>query len=432
MITLDDLTQEEPATQQGGKPPESTELSQYVRWGLAMLALGAAFIHFAVTADHFNQSWYHGSFFAAVAWLQLAWAVALVVKPTRRVLLAGIIGNLVVAEVWLVSRTIGIPFGPNSGESEPAAFVDILSTSLEIAIVLGTLAALLRPRFLQRPVRAVRAVPGLAGFAVLIAALATWSLTPAFAGHGHDETAAGHGGGGGEAAGADHHASGGSGAGKDHLGATNVMITADGTSACEQSGTAVEGNSGHGHRGPPPFTPLDEATRVTFAGQVAQSNAAVAKYATVADAEAGGWRRITPYVPCIAAHYLKSGALTNPFDPTEPEILLYDGTKPDSKIVGLSYLQFAGEDKAPEGFAGANDPWHVHEYLCVGRGGVLGDANVSEADCKARGGERQRLNNLWMTHMWNVAGWDSRWGLFSSEHPDLGGRIGDINAAPKT
>ena len=32
--------------------------------------------------------------------------------------------------------------------------------------------------------------------------------------------------------------------------------------------------------------------------------------------------------------------------------------------------------------------------------------------------------------MWNVAGWDSRWGLFSSEHPDLGGSIGDINAAP--
>jgi hypothetical protein len=35
-----------------------------------------------------------------------------------------------------------------------------------------------------------------------------------------------------------------------------------------------------------------------------------------------------------------------------------------------------------------------------------------------------------MMHMWNVPGWDSRWGLFSSEHPDLGGAIGDINAAP--
>jgi hypothetical protein len=35
-----------------------------------------------------------------------------------------------------------------------------------------------------------------------------------------------------------------------------------------------------------------------------------------------------------------------------------------------------------------------------------------------------------MMHMWNVPGWDSRWGLFSSEHPDLGGRIGDINGEP--
>jgi hypothetical protein len=216
------------------------------------------------------------------------------------------------------------------------------------------------------------------------------------------------------------------------VGATNVSISADGSSACEQSGTAVEGNSGHGHRGPVPFVPLDEATRVTFADQVKASNAVVAKYPTVADAEAGGWRRVTPYVPCIAAHYLKSGALTNPFDLSEPEILLYDGTKPDSKIVGLSYLAFTSPGKPPEGFAGENDPWHVHEYLCIGDRGVLGDANVSEADCKERGGERQKLNNLFMMHMWNVPGWESRWGLFSSEHPDLGGRIGDINAAPKT
>jgi hypothetical protein len=36
-----------------------------------------------------------------------------------------------------------------------------------------------------------------------------------------------------------------------------------------------------------------------------------------------------------------------------------------------------------------------------------------------------------MAHMWPVAGWESRWGLFSSEHPDLGGTIGDINGEPR-
>jgi hypothetical protein len=119
--------------------------------------------------------------------------------------------------------------------------------------------------------------------------------------------------------------------------------------------------------------------------------------------------------------------LGNPFDPSEPEILLFDGTEPDSKLVGLSYLVFAQPEQPPEGFAGGNDPWHVHRQLCLGGGGVLGDESTTSEDCEARGGRVVPLDNLWMTHMWNVPGWESRWGLFSSEHPDLGGAIGDIN-----
>jgi hypothetical protein len=432
LITLDDLILDDGVHANGASRSErapraaGADLRQYLGWGLAFLSLGAAGIHLAVMGDHFNETWYHGSFFAGIAWLQLAWAVAIVMKPSRKVLLAGIVGNVVVAEVWLVSRTVGIPFGPNSGASEPAAFADILATVLEVGIVLGSL-VLLRPGLTDRPVRTTRAVSGVAGLGALVAALATLSLTPAFAsGHSHGGTAAaGHSHGGSSAA-----AGAGGGAGHTHAGATNVSITADGTSLCERSGTAVEGNSGHGHRGPVPFTPLTPAEREVFTQQVAQANHAVETYPTVKDAEAAGWRRVTPYVPCIAAHYLKGSALTNPFDPTEPEILLYDGTDDDSRIVGLSYLQLTTPGTPPEGFAGQNDPWHVHEYLCIGRRGVLGDTSVSEEECRARGGQRQKLDNLWMTHMWNAPGWDSRWGLFSSEHPDLGGRIGDINGTP--
>jgi len=105
-------------------------------------------------------------------------------------------------------------------------------------------------------------------------------------------------------------------------------------------------------------------------------------------------------------------------------------TEPDSKIVGLSYLQFASKEAPPDGFAGANDPWHVHEQLCIGAGGVVGDESTTDEECAARGGKVTKLGNLWMTHMWNVPGWESRWGLFSSEHPDLGGVIGNLNAAP--
>jgi hypothetical protein len=100
---------------------------------------------------------------------------------------------------------------------------------------------------------------------------------------------------------------------------------------------------------------VDAKTRATLAAQVQQSNAVAAKYPTVAAAEAAGWHRITPYVPCIAAHYIKGGALGNPFDPSEPEILLFDGTEPDSKLVGLSYLVFAHPEQPPDGFAGGNN-----------------------------------------------------------------------------
>ena len=63
---------------------------------------------------------------------------------------------------------------------------------------------------------------------------------------------------------------------------------------------------------------------------------------------------------------------------------------------------------------------------------MLGDENTTEEDCEARGGRVITLTNLWMMHMWNVPGCDSRWGLFSSEHPSLGGRIGDMNAPPRS
>jgi hypothetical protein len=412
-------------------------VGRYLNRLLVALALGAGVIHFAYSGEHFDVGWAHGTFFAVVAWFQLSWAVAVVARPTRRLLAIGAAGNALVIGTWVVSRIWGVPVGPNAWESESVSLADALATALEVGIVGISLAVLARPALAQHSVRPRLgfASLGIAGLAV--AALSTMALAPAFASehsHGDDETAP-HGHANAEAMPAhEHHAAAGDpapdAAGAEHEGHTNVTITADGSSACEQAGVANAGNSGHGHRGPVPFTPMDEATRTKFAEQVKQANAVVAKYSTAAAAEAGGWRRITPYVPCIAAHYLKAGALGNPFDPGEPEILLFDGTEPDSKIVGLSYLQFADPKKPPEGFAGDNDPWHVHNKLCIGGGGVVGDESTTEEECAARGGRLIPLENLWMNHMWNVPGWESRWGLFSSEHPDLGGRIGDINAAP--
>jgi hypothetical protein len=395
-------------------------VGRYLGWFLVALSLGAGVIHFAVAGGHFDISWWHGTFFAVVAWLQLSWAAAVIVKPTRRLLALGAIGNAAVIATWVVSRTWGVPVGPGAGARESVSFADALATGFEVGIVAVLLAVLVRPALAQRSIGPRLGIASIGFSGLAVAVVSTVALAPSFA-------SAHHGSSGGvddQASAPDHHAEPVD-ASAAH---TNTVIAADGTSACEQSGYGNEGNSGHGERGPAPFEPMDGTTRDELAAQVRQADEAVARYPTVKDAEAAGWTGITPYVPCIAAHYIKSGALANPFDPSEPEILLFDGTEPDSKIVGLSYLVFADPRQPPEAFAGGNDPWHVHRQLCLGAGeGVLGDESTSAEDCEARGGRVVPLDNLWMTHMWNVPGWESRWGLFSSEHPDLGGRIDDIN-----
>lgn len=403
-------------------------LGRYLRWLLAALSLGAGAIHFAVSGGHFDLSWMHGAFFAVVAWLQLSWAAAVILKPTRRLLVAGALGNAAVIGTWALSRTVGVPIGPDAWTPEPVSLADVLATSFEGGLVLLSLAVVTRPALAHASVRPAVGFAGIGLSGLAVAVMSTVALTPSFA---SDH----HGGGGGSASHDDSaaaHPRGGAHAADKH-GATNIRIEADGTSACETAGVANEGNSGHGHRGPVPFTPLDVATRDVYTSQVALSNQFVAEHPTAVELKAAGYNSVTPYVPCIAQHWIKSGALANPFNPAEPEIALTTGGPSDAenKIVGLSYLQFADPKKGPEGFSGANDPWHVHRQLCIGRGGVLGDESTTAAQCEARGGRVIPLENLWMNHMWNVAGWESRWGLFSSEHPDLGGVIGDINGTPE-
>jgi hypothetical protein len=132
---------------------------------------------------------------------------------------------------------------------------------------------------------------------------------------------------------------------------------------------------------------------------------------------------LTPYLPCVGAHYVNDAQyVTGEFDPAAPPILIYDGTRPDSGIVGLSYV--VKSDAAPTGFAGPNDGWHTHTSFCISKttGVVLGDERTNDRKCAAAGGENTDLHRDWMMHAWVVPGWDSSWGVFSSEHPDLGGK----------
>jgi hypothetical protein len=405
-------------------------VGRYLRWVLAALSLGAGVIHFSVSGEHYSLSWLHGAFFAAIAWLQVAWAVGVILRPTRRLLVAGIVLNAGIAAIWVMSRIWGVPIGPDAWTPEAATFIDQLSTGFEAGIVVVSLAVLVRPALASQKLRPNIAAPSFGLAVVAVAVFSSLAVAPAFAA----------GGGGGHSHGGSEQAAGKSdSAAGAHAGHGAIVSNAPvGDTPCEQSGPpASEGQissaGGHGHRGPIKWQAMDRATRDQLGQQLEIAHQVTLQFPTVADAEAAGYTMVTTYVPCIGAHYIKVSNMMGGFDPAKPSMLLYDGTNPDSKIVGLSYSVLGDPNKPPEGFAGPNDPWHKHDSnggLCMKGGVVVGAESTSDAQCAARGGNKVALHNLWMMHAWVADGWDSSWGLFSAENPDLGGKLGDINATP--
>ncbi len=185
---------------------------------------------------------------------------------------------------------------------------------------------------------------------------------------------------------------------------------------------APDDNSGHGgHLGPQPWTPMaDQAECDQLTAELERARTVAMRYPHPTDAEAGGWTKVTGYVPGIAAHYMKFGIVDGTFDIDEPEMLLYDGTDAGASIVGLSYYMIHDSDYEPtQGFTGPNDHFHRHIGLCVNGTGVIGDSTTTDEECAARGGVKQGGTGGWMNHVWIVPGCASPWGMFSGASPLL-------------
>jgi len=121
------------------------------------LSLAAGFIHGGVAPQHFAEWWGYGLFFLGAALAQAVYGLALLTDAVnerdfgagwrrlrRNVYVAGIVGNLAIVALYVVTRTTGIPFfGPEAGEVEEVAFIDVVSKVAELALV-GILFVLLR------------------------------------------------------------------------------------------------------------------------------------------------------------------------------------------------------------------------------------------------------------------------------------------------
>lgn len=149
------------------------------------------------------------------------------------------------------------------------------------------------------------------------------------------------------------------------------------------------------------------------------------KYPTVADVTKAGWTRVTGYVPGIAAHFMNFSLVDDEFEIDKPEMILYDGDEPSSRVIGLSYyIRLDGDAPPTQGFTGPNDHTHRHFGLCVKGTGVIGDSTTTDEECEARGGFKVAGFDGWMSHAWVVPGCESPWGVFSAVNPLLDHELG--------
>jgi hypothetical protein len=108
---------------------------------MALAFVGAALVHVAVAPDHFRESGLYGGFFVAAALSQIGFAVCVLFRPSRRLVMAGILASTVMVVLWLYTRTVGVPVGPDNGATEEFGVLDILASTYEAAAVfLGVVA----------------------------------------------------------------------------------------------------------------------------------------------------------------------------------------------------------------------------------------------------------------------------------------------------
>jgi hypothetical protein len=103
-------------------------------YAAAALSLLAGLLHLWVTPEHFAEWWGYGAFFLVAAAAQILYVPIVLLWTTRIVLLGGIAGNLAIVVLYLLTRTVGIPFfGPEAGEVEKFGLVDMCATASELA-----------------------------------------------------------------------------------------------------------------------------------------------------------------------------------------------------------------------------------------------------------------------------------------------------------
>lgn len=363
-----------PSTQYPGVAP-----ADVMRRVAAVCSLGAAAIHFGVAGEHFGEWSVYGVFFVLLGGFQVVWSLAAWTHEDRRLLVAGLAASALTVLLWLVTRTTGLPFGPDAHVAEDVGAADAICTALEVvqAALLGLLVVRRRPARRLSPLSAV-AITSVAGVLVLGGANVALSAPM---GHGdastHAQVAAGNG---------------------------NRMDMSD----LPDVGNATAAQTAAAHE----F--LDQ-TKATIATYVDPDAARADGYDIQAALQK--WRSKHPGKPgdaVIPALHVRNAALrddTAVADPTKPETVIYLRT-PSGRLLleGVMYTagapgQEGSATEHPPDIGGPYTRWHYHEPCAT-----LGHDQAAKQRSKVKPGpdgscpDGTKLRRTgYMMHVWNVS-----------------------------
>lgn len=140
---------------------------------LASTLVGAAVLHAAVVPEHASEWPVAGAFFVALAAAQAGTAAAVWHRGGRFSRWAAALVSAVPLAIWLWSRTVGLPWGPEAGAVEPLGVADLAAGTLELAtlVLVGAWAWQRRRPLERRPLLTVDAT-----LIALVALLAVTAL----------------------------------------------------------------------------------------------------------------------------------------------------------------------------------------------------------------------------------------------------------------
>ncbi|HEX5189973.1 MAG TPA: hypothetical protein VFW16_10550 [Streptosporangiaceae bacterium] len=363
-----------------------------VAYCLAIASVAAAVIHFAVAGSHFQEYWVFGVFMLTAGWLQLAWAILAIARPTRAVLCGGAVLSANIIAIYVLTRTIGDMVGPTPGKVEPTGFGDVLCTVFETLILVGCF-WLLTTRTTSRVRRSeltatATAAGGIAAVLLSVALVAGGPEMVMAAGPGNTGKSA-----------ASSHMRMRAARGSQLRLATSTPggdITMPDPGMQMAPGMAMAGSATCDARP----TPAQQRAAVDL---VKSSWRGASSFRSLAAAQAAGYRAITPSgLPVVhylnVSYYLSDAMRGHVLDAAKPQSLVYANTPKGAVLVAAMYITTPGGDTPQPG--GCLTQWHVHTNLCLSRGlGVVGVVTAAHPTCPP--GSRNHVTPP-MMHVWFV------------------------------